>query len=91
MGEMKLLIDTHIFLWWISGDARLSQTVKAALRDTTNERYVSSVSVAEMAIKTSLKKLRLSDRLLIVQATAEGMTLLTQDRDIPLYGVPIIS
>ena len=61
MGEMKLLLDTHIFLWWISGDRRLSASAREILRDPRNERFLSSISVAEIALKTALGKLKLRD------------------------------
>jgi PIN domain nuclease of toxin-antitoxin system len=34
---MKILLDTHIFLWFISGDSRLSTDVRAIIRDLDNE------------------------------------------------------
>jgi PIN domain nuclease of toxin-antitoxin system len=34
---MKILLDTHIFLWFISGDSRLSVDIQDAIRDTDNE------------------------------------------------------
>lgn len=34
---MKLLLDTHVFLWYISGDGRLPQFFSAAIQEPTNE------------------------------------------------------
>lgn len=56
---MKLLLDTHIFLWFISGDARLSQTAKAGILDPDNEVFLSVASVWEAVIKHQLGKLPL--------------------------------
>ena len=44
---MKILLDTHIFLWFISGDAQLPTDVRDAIRDPDNEVYLSAVSVWE--------------------------------------------
>lgn len=55
---MKLLLDTHAFLWFISGSDELSDHAKALIEDTGNERYLSVASLWEMAIKVSLGKLK---------------------------------
>ena len=57
---MKLLLDTHTFLWALSEPNRLSKKQIAAMEDPTNKVYVSSISITEIAIKTSLGKLELS-------------------------------
>jgi PIN domain nuclease of toxin-antitoxin system len=44
---MKLLLDTHIFLWFISGDARLPTDWRAHFRDVDNAVYLSVVSLWE--------------------------------------------
>ena len=56
---MNLLLDTHIFLWYITGDPRLPATVVPLIRDPTNEVYLSSVSVWETIVKHQLGKLPL--------------------------------
>jgi PIN domain nuclease of toxin-antitoxin system len=56
---MKLLLDTHIFLWYISGDSRLPTVMKDSIRDPDNEAYLSVVSVWEAIIKHQLGKLPL--------------------------------
>ena len=53
---MKLLLDTHIFLWALSEPNRLSPKQAIAMEDPTNTVYVSSISITEIAIKTSLGK-----------------------------------
>ena len=56
---MKLLLDTHAFLWALSEPNRLSKKQIAAMEDPTNKVYVSSISITEIAIKASLGKLEL--------------------------------
>ena len=58
---MKILLDTHIFLWFISGDAQLSTDVRDAIRDPDNEVYLSAVSVWEAIVKYQLGKLPLPE------------------------------
>ena len=57
---MKLLLDTHTFLWALSEPNRLSKKQIAAMEDPTNKVYVSSISITEIAIMASLGKLELS-------------------------------
>jgi PIN domain nuclease of toxin-antitoxin system len=57
---MRLLLDTHAFLWFIAGDSRLSQSAKAAISDVQNEAMVSAGSLWELAIKHSQGKLALT-------------------------------
>jgi PIN domain nuclease of toxin-antitoxin system len=54
---MKLLLDTHAFLWWDSDDAKLPEELHAAIASPLNEVYVSAASVWEIAIKRSSGKL----------------------------------
>lgn len=58
---MKLLLDTHVFLWFISGDRRLSNDLRDSIRDSDNEVYLSVVSVWEAIIKYQLGKLPLPE------------------------------
>ena len=51
---MKLLLDTHTFLWLIVGNLNLSATAQIALADTANTLFLSVASVWELAIKTSM-------------------------------------
>ena len=57
---MKLLLDTHIFLWWADHPEKLSQAALSALQDEANELILSVASVWEMQIKIQLGKLKLS-------------------------------
>jgi PIN domain nuclease of toxin-antitoxin system len=56
---MRLLLDTHIFLWFISGDNRLRQDLRDAIEDAANEVYLSPVSVWEAMVKHQIGKLPL--------------------------------
>lgn len=56
---MQLLLDTHTFIWFISGDQALPQRALNAIKDTDNKCYISIASIWEIAIKFSLKKLEL--------------------------------
>jgi PIN domain nuclease of toxin-antitoxin system len=57
---VRLLLDTHAFLWWCADDPRLSQGAVRAVSDGSNEVLVSAVSGWEVAIKTRLGKLPLA-------------------------------
>jgi PIN domain nuclease of toxin-antitoxin system len=54
---VRLLLDTHAFLWWVTDDPQLSDMARAAITDTDNEVLVSAVSAWEMATKHRLGKL----------------------------------
>jgi PIN domain nuclease of toxin-antitoxin system len=57
---MKLLLDTHIFIWWADQPEKLSSAALSALEDKANELLFSVASVWEMQIKLQLGKLKLS-------------------------------
>ncbi|MFI4910411.1 MAG: type II toxin-antitoxin system VapC family toxin [Sedimentisphaeraceae bacterium JB056] len=54
---MKIIIDTHIFLWILTDPNRLTKNHIKLITSTSNTIYVSSVSIAEIAIKSSIGKL----------------------------------
>jgi PIN domain nuclease of toxin-antitoxin system len=56
---VKLLLDTHTLLWFLANDARLSPMAKTAIEDTTNDRWLSPISLLEIAIKVRIGKLPL--------------------------------
>ena len=58
---MRLLLDTHIFLWYISADPQLRVAFRNAIRDPANEVYLSVASVWEAVIKHALGKLPLPE------------------------------
>lgn len=57
---MKLLLDTHAFIWWDNEPAKLSPRVLALCQDRTNILLLSVASVWEMQIKLQLGKLKLN-------------------------------
>jgi PIN domain nuclease of toxin-antitoxin system len=58
---LRLLLDTHAALWWLSGDERLGGQALAELEDDANEVLLSAAVVWEVAIKRSLGKLEAPD------------------------------
>lgn len=56
---MRLLLDTHVFLWYITAYPKLPATFRAAIQDPANEVYLSVASVWEAVIKYGLGKLPL--------------------------------
>jgi PIN domain nuclease of toxin-antitoxin system len=121
----RLLLDTHVFLWWRGEPARLPPEVRDRIA-TAEIVFVSAASAWEAAIKTSLGRLELPDtveagvlasgfekllitfphaeqaaclpphhrdpfdRMLVAQAKAEGLTLVTHDRLMKPYDVEIL-
>ncbi len=55
---MRLLLDTHVAIWWLDGDRRLSATTRAAIESAT-EAYLSVVSMWEILIKQDKGRLDL--------------------------------
>jgi PIN domain nuclease of toxin-antitoxin system len=58
---MRLLLDTHIFLWYINADPHLPAVVRDAIREPANEVYLSVASIWEAVIKHALGKLPLPE------------------------------
>lgn len=122
---MRLLLDTHVLIWWDEG-ARLTAGARSAI-ETADQVYVSAVSGWEIALKASLGKLRPTralaeavnesgfeelplrlrhteilmrlprlhrdpfDRMLVAQAIADRLTLVSRDRTLAGYDVPLIA
>jgi PIN domain nuclease of toxin-antitoxin system len=57
---MRLLLDTHSFLWFISGSDRISETARGLIEDSDNQPLLSMASLWEMAIKVSIGRLDLA-------------------------------
>ena len=70
---MRILLDTHAFLWFFVGDERLSQVARSAIESSDHENFLSVASLWEIAIKTSLGKLHLASSFeaVMTQALAE--------------------
>ena len=56
---MTLLMDTHVFLWWITDQPRVSPTARNAISDPDNRVLLSAASGWEIAIKSALGRLEL--------------------------------
>ena len=121
----KLLLDTHVFLWWRANDPILQGAARSAIAGA-DVVFVSAATAWEAAIKASLgrldlpdtvesgvedsgfEKLQISfshaeaaaalpshhgdpfDRMLVAQAVSEDLTLVTHDRKLEAYEVPIL-
>ena len=76
---MRLLIDTQAFLWWVNGSRGIPPRVGRLFADPGNELLLSMASCWEIAIKTSLGKLRLPQppsAFFPLQLQTNGMALL---------------
>ncbi len=76
---MRLLLDTHIFIWLIEGNPNLSQAAREAIEDESNTLHLSIVSLWEITIKTSLGKLDLAiplEQIVINFILPSGMEIL---------------
>jgi PIN domain nuclease of toxin-antitoxin system len=125
MAKTRLLLDTHIFLWWRSNDRRLGSNVRDAIA-SADVVFVSAASAWEAAIKIALGRLSIPDtiesgvaesgfeqlpilfshaetagtlplhhqdpfdRMLIAQALVEELTLVSHDRRMASYDIPIL-
>ena len=124
---MRLLLDTHVWLWWLNDDRRLGRRARQVLGNPRTEVYVSAASAWELAIKAALGKLRLGkadleaeisangflelpirtrhalqagrlapvhqdpfDRMLVAQAQAEELAVVTGDPIFERYGVAVL-
>jgi PIN domain nuclease of toxin-antitoxin system len=122
----RLLLDTHVLLWWLSADNSLGTEAKHLISSGDNVAYVSAASIWEISIKRALGKLKAPadfaailetegfdqlpidvfhaeqagdlpllhrdpfDRMLVAQAQAEGLNIITADARIKQYGVRVI-
>ena len=60
---MRILLDTHAFIWWLAGNSRLAETARRAVSIEENDIMVSAVSAWEIATKHRLGKLPEADAL----------------------------
>ena len=91
---MKLLLDTHAFIWWDSDPSQLSPRALSAIRDPSNEVWLSACSVWEMAIKADLGKLTLRLPLadIVAQQRANGLQIMPiiVEHSLAVIGLPPI-
>jgi PIN domain nuclease of toxin-antitoxin system len=79
---VRVLLDTHAFIWWMDADAALSRRARATIASSANECLFSIASAWEMAIKVSLGKLTgrgQIDRDVPEQLAANGISMLPID------------
>jgi PIN domain nuclease of toxin-antitoxin system len=77
--RMRLLLDTHAFIWWAIRKERLSPTAIRLCGDGNNELFLSMVSLWEMQLKTQLGKLQFKlplAELIDAQQRINGLRLL---------------
>lgn len=90
---MRLFIDTHSFLWFITGSANLSAEARKSIEDLDNVRLFSIASLWEIAIKVSVGKLNLGQPFAVLfpeQLTKNLVDLLaiTVDHAAAVAGLP---
>ncbi len=76
---MRLLLDTHVFLWFVFGSPKLSAAARALMEDAANEKLFSIASVWETSIKVGIGKLQLTQPVgtfFREQTAHKGITLL---------------
>lgn len=125
---MRILLDTHALLWWLSDNPKLGEKARAKIADPKNLILVSAASLWEIAIKQGIGKIEADiaeiekevaqqgmvrlgieadhlieltslpdhhrdpfDRMLIAQAGAEDISLLTADMQVAAYSIDRIA
>jgi PIN domain nuclease of toxin-antitoxin system len=75
---MKLLLDTHAFIWFVEDDNQLPENAKRLIENSENEIYLSIASLWEITIKLQLNKIELSQPLekILELATLNGFVFL---------------
>ena len=80
---MKYLLDTHTLIWLIEASSKVSSDIKVKLKFPGNQIYLSSVSLWEIAIKSSLGKLELKSPFskLLSDLNSTNITILQIEND----------
>lgn len=60
---MKYLLDTHVFLWWITDNPKLSENARSLIGNINNDLFLSVASIWEMVIKSRTGKMTLPENL----------------------------
>ena len=85
---MRLLLDTHSFLWFINGSPQISTSARTLIEDASNQPFLSVASLWEMAIKVSIGKLSLGqpfETLIPQQLSINGIASLGSQSAILLW------
>ena len=69
---MRLLLDTHVLVWCLSGDRKLPPATAELVRDPATDVYFSAVSIWEVAIKSALGKMRADANVMLKYLVDEG-------------------
>ena len=87
---MKLLLDTHILIWWLSQDRRLSQLETDIITNPDNFIFISAASAWEIAVKRMIGKLEAPDDLPAALAANNFLELpITIEHSQRLYQLPL--
>ncbi len=87
---MKILLDTHILLWWLNQDQKLSSAQTAMITDPDNLVFVSAVTAWEIAVKKMTGKLEAPDDLPAALAANNFLELpITIEHSQRLYRLPL--
>ena len=70
---MRLLLDTHVLLWWATADRRLTRTVRQTIASADNDVSISSVTFWEIAIKSALGRIDVDLAELHAAVNADGL------------------
>jgi PIN domain nuclease of toxin-antitoxin system len=73
---MRLLLDTHILLWWLADDPALPERADALIADQANEVFASAISLWEIAIKARLGKIAADAAQIHTATQASGLASL---------------
>lgn len=73
---MRLLLDTHILLWWVAGDRKLPKSLRVAIASPENEVWVSAAAFWEISIKLRLGRIDIDLEELRVAVDADGFRAL---------------
>ncbi len=69
---MKLLLDSHVFLWWLADDSRLEDTAGSEISDPESLVFVSAATIWELTIKAALGRLESGNTDLVEEITENG-------------------
>ena len=62
----RVLLDTHVLLWWLINDPRLGEMARVCIADSRNEVFVSAATNWEVSIKKAIGKLEVPDNLDVI-------------------------
>jgi len=69
---VRILLDTHIFVWWLANDRKFPKAADALIRDPDNEIHVSAASIWEIAIKEGSGQIQVDPSLLVASIADSG-------------------